>query len=52
MIAHKDALLEQKEAALRALHNSRSWRMTAPLRKIMTWLRGESEDRDHRRPQA
>jgi FkbM family methyltransferase len=52
LIAQKDALLKQKEAALRALHNSRSWRMTAPLRKIMAWLRGESEEREHHKSQT
>jgi wyosine [tRNA(Phe)-imidazoG37] synthetase (radical SAM superfamily) len=53
MLAEKDALLEQQvlrvnqlqqslaelERTLQATYDSRSWKVTAPLRNIMTWLR-------------
>jgi hypothetical protein len=46
LLAEKDASLEQQalrvselERILEATYNSRSWKLTAPLRRIMNWLR-------------
>src|SRR5262249_13280613 len=46
LLAEKDAALEQQvlqvselERILQATHQSRSWKVTAPLRKMMNWLR-------------
>jgi FkbM family methyltransferase len=39
LLAERDRVLAGQEATLLAMRNSRSWRMTAPLRKAMTWLR-------------
>jgi hypothetical protein len=46
LLAEKDASLEQQvlrvselERTLEATYNSRSWKLTAPLRKIMNWFR-------------
>jgi hypothetical protein len=33
------ARLVEPERALQAIYDSRSWKMTAPLRTIMAWLR-------------
>jgi hypothetical protein len=33
-------LSEQREKDRRAMEESTSWRVTAPIRKVITWLRG------------
>jgi glycosyltransferase involved in cell wall biosynthesis len=38
----------QIEARLRLLERSRSWRITAPLRALMKWLSGSTEERERR----
>jgi hypothetical protein len=37
--------IAQLEARIQAMHNSRSWKITAPLRRVRTWFRAD------RRPQ-
>src|SRR5262249_8009135 len=42
LLADKDALLTrlaEAEAQLQAIKNSRSWRVTAPVRRMVEWLR-------------
>jgi len=39
LLAGRDRAVAEHEATLVAMRNSRSWRMTAPVRKAMAWLR-------------
>lgn len=36
---HLTAKLQEKDSHLASIYNSRSWRITAPMRRITTWLR-------------
>jgi hypothetical protein len=38
-VCERNAKLVELERTLRATYESRSWRMTAPLRKMTSWLR-------------
>jgi len=39
LLAERNRAVAEHEATLVAMRNSRSWRMTAPVRKAMAWLR-------------
>jgi hypothetical protein len=39
MLAEQKRLLAERDAALVAIQDSRSWRLTAPFRAAMDWLR-------------